>query len=468
MPQSQHKGKSALRSKRRQRLRFFPRRMYWYLWLLLAGAVAILQFSQLGKYDSVLDKRPTKWRDTWRIVKLREESHLGFNADMFQYGGKPAYLNIFAKKFSTYPNLSTDVLPDMTTERGGIIFYLHVPKTGGSSIRNHLGVQKLSKSARRKYNLPILNISNATINQIQGRVQYVNANYLERFWKLAVPKIRSYLQGPTPRKTVLFVEVHGMDNYNAIELEPFLQTWRNQSKDLDVPFFAFTTLREAVSGQISFFNFYYIHPGDPRFCNNRLVTSTLCQRAEIKRKRKARQRGAANVTIDEGGKLLFAGTPDNGSLKNYSESELRVNRTLLNIGVDLERAIKQLAYENPQCLFLARGERTFGVNHTDSRNNLQTSECQFAYQSLRRTMDWIGTTERLSQETMPLITTMIFKDPDLGRTLPRSNTSPQESGFLYLSRISSGTRRYLETISRLDDEMYRWALQDYNITKWKN
>jgi len=64
------------------------------------------------------------------------------------------------------------------------------------------------------------------------------------------------------------VEVHGMDNFHAHELEPYLQAFRQQSKETGVPFFAFTLLRNALAEQVSFFNYYFLHPGDVRFCNH--------------------------------------------------------------------------------------------------------------------------------------------------------------------------------------------------------
>lgn len=38
--------------------------------------------------------------------------------------------NLDNTDFSSYPVLKSNILPDMTTKMGGIIFFLHVPKTG--------------------------------------------------------------------------------------------------------------------------------------------------------------------------------------------------------------------------------------------------------------------------------------------------------------------------------------------------
>lgn len=42
------------------------------------------------------------------------------------------FLNATAD-FSKYPLLESEVLPDMTSHKGGVIFFLHVPKVGGQS-----------------------------------------------------------------------------------------------------------------------------------------------------------------------------------------------------------------------------------------------------------------------------------------------------------------------------------------------
>jgi len=138
----------------------------------------------------------------------------------------------------------------------------------------------------------------------------------------------------------------------------------------------------------------------------------------------------------------------------------------LNHGIDLEAAMIQSVYENPQCLFLSRGERTFGTDQQQLRQNLTEIECFNTYQMLRRNMDWIGRTETLSNETLPLLTNIMFRNPDLGRQFPKSNASPQNNGFVQLSNLTSETRKALEKISALDQQLYNRAQHDYSIHMW--
>ena len=139
-----------------------------------------------------------------------------------------------------------------------------------------------------------------------------------------------------------------------------------------------------------------------------------------------------------------------------------------NEGIDLEDAMVKSVYSNPQCLFLARGERAFGDDKAHLRKNLDQAECLRTYQSLRRTMDWIGRTETLSNETLPLLTTMMFKSPEVGRNLPTSNASPRTDGFVHLAKLQAETRTALEAMSAWDQELYRRTRHDYTMDQWVN
>ena len=217
--------------------------------------------------------------------------------------------NMDTTDYSRLPALPRDdvVLPDMT-EGGGVIFFLHVPKTAGQTIRQfnwrfirHMKRQKarerkMARRTERKRNQrregPLGSggdaaaagggVSNAAAENddqppspeveafhalCQDKVNYVTANTLEVFQQKTVSQVNYYLQSKNHTKgKVLFIEVHGMDNYHVLELEPYLHYWRELSKQSGVPFFAFTLLREPISLHVSFFNFYYIHVSQVCLC----------------------------------------------------------------------------------------------------------------------------------------------------------------------------------------------------------
>ena len=450
------------------------------------------------------------------------------------YHWKPPLVNV--TDFSEYPVLPSDerVMPDMSGPRGGVIFFLHVPKTGGQTIRQ-LNARFRKHSNRKKLMHGIhpgrgrrwaggrdpLIAARSAKDQIQNqqrrklrevpeggdepieptlkptflpqreleqlaktKMRYVAANTLKVFQEQAIPQINDYFATANngTKDKLLFVEVHGMDNYHALELEPYLHYWREQGKKTGTPFFSFTLLREAVSLQVSFFNFYYIHPGDPRFCINPLKPKVKCgqqSKAAMRfARRRERQQLETSMAIKD---RLKAGLEVPRSEKEalalaHAEGLLRKGGNHKNgiPGVShkrLEEVLLQVAYENPQCLFLARGERTFGDDSEQKRlrdNQLRRIECQQAYLSMQRTMDWIGRTDTLSTETLPLLTQIMFGKAELGKHLPKVNASPQKGGYVKLSDIQPSTRKALERISQLDQELYHRTIQDYTIDQWVN
>ncbi|CAB9499274.1 expressed unknown protein [Seminavis robusta] len=341
--------------------------------------------------------------------------------------------------FSNYSVLpSHRHLPDMTAQKGGVIFFLHTPKTGGQTIRYSFGGPPDPSTTFIMDSAEQLKLA-----RFKSRVRFIMANRLNVFLERVVPKINRYLTAPTTKRKILFVEVHGMDNYHTRELEPYLHAWRERAQETKVPFFTFTIMREALAEQVSFFNFYFIHPGDERFCKGTMTTSTRCNK-----------RNAAFLAP------YLQLTPE-----QLEETHIR-ETTKKNKGIDLEDAMMKSIYDNPQCLFLARGERTFGWNVTELRHGLTFTECESSYQSLRRTMDWIGRTDTLTNETLPLLTKMIFNDSTIGWNFKQHNKSPERGGFVSLSKIQPSTREFLVESSRLDDFLYRQVVQDYHMDQW--
>ena len=162
------------------------------------------------------------------------------------------------------------------------------------------------------------------------------------------------------------------------------------------------------------------------------------------------------------------GNNDDDSSNRPDEDSILEATLLANEGIDLEEAMLESVYNNPQCLFLARGERTYGANATVLREDLKREECQSVYASLRRTMDWVGRTDTLQNETLPVLTAMMFGKPSMGRNLQRSNESPKREGFVELKRIQDSTWHALEKASQLDQELYQQTRHDFQMSQWIN
>lgn len=317
---------------------------------------------------------------------------------------------------------------------------------------------------------------------IAHRVRFISVRRLHTFLYSGVPKINNWLERDSNNGEVLFVEVHGMDNYNALELEPYIQFWRERSRITGVPFFSFTVLREPIASQVSFFNFYHIFPGDPRFCENSFAKK-FSNRCYLIQKEAYEKNLDSHIVQSSIGRVLVGNKTrvvmQVGADAFLAKLRSRAGRKPFRgkpkgaayiDPVSVEAHLRNLTYENPQCLFLARGERTFGdgIDKALLRSNLTQEECYRVYQSLRRTMDWIGRTDRLSEETLPILTKMMFGNVSIGRKLPRANVSPTNRGFFNISDMTHSTIQVLEEKSQWDKELFSRVIQDYRIGRWVN
>jgi hypothetical protein len=116
----------------------------------------------------------------------------------------------------------------------------HVPKTGGTTVR--LGLE----------------------NRFPGKVKYIFVSGRGLFEE-AIPKLEVYFRMKARKKPILFLEVHGRDSPNLIEMEPFLRKWKGQAETAGIPTFFFSILREPWSHAISYFNFFYVQRKNPYF-----------------------------------------------------------------------------------------------------------------------------------------------------------------------------------------------------------
>jgi Sulfotransferase family len=261
---------------------------------------------------------------------------------------------------------------------GGIIFFLHVPKTGGTSFRKafhgHDDVIYEFSNNRAKY------------EAIKDRVDQ---------WVTTAMTTSSALSN----QKIKILEVHARNNPTLLEICHQLQQWRETAARNQLPFFAFTILREPLSFAVSYFNYYHGIQWEKR-------------RFEY--------------------------------LPSEAMTEQNFVRTM---------------HFNPQCLFLTRSEQAYQRNHPEMRQNLTKEECDKAFQCLQANMDWIGRTESLQNETIPLINSLMTGDRNNTR-VALENAGPK---LFRRQNISSDTLQHLQRMTLWDEEMYHKALQAYKF-----
>ena len=134
-------------------------------------------------------------------------------------------------------------------KKGGVILFIHVPKTGGTTIRDIFS--NTTRFPRVHY---VAVYSLKQFRAVQARVEH----------QLLISGSSPVTGETSTDDETLFVEIHGHNTPTLTELEVHLREWRQQAKTQTVPFFVFTLLREPLDLAVSFFNFFHVF-GDKRF-----------------------------------------------------------------------------------------------------------------------------------------------------------------------------------------------------------
>lgn len=129
----------------------------------------------------------------------------------------------------------------MFNETGGIIVFIHIAKTGGSSIRE--GFRKLP-------NINVKRIMNEA--QLSGKRDKID-------WYLSSNNSKSTKNGG--KEKVLLLEIHGHhgEPMAMSQVHPYIQNWKAQAVKNKKNIFVFTLFREPAAFHLSYFTFFR-HP----------------------------------------------------------------------------------------------------------------------------------------------------------------------------------------------------------------
>jgi hypothetical protein len=206
----------------------------------------------------------------------------------------------------------------------------------------------------------------------------------------------------------LFLELHGPVP-GMFTLHDFLNRWQKIAEKEGTSFFAFTMVRDPVAYSVSFFNFILAEP------------------------------------------CLFNGCP----YKTWPVTE--------------ENFIES-AQPNYQCHYMARDVTWFDFTEKQSIPPLATEyECDAVYNVMKLDMDWIGTTEKMSTETMPLLTHMLVNEKQKGPSLETFNEVEKKKPVVIKTEaLQDATVEYIRAISQYDQAIYDKVKRDYPIDMWED
>ena len=191
-------------------------------------------------------------------------------------------------------------------------------------------------------------------------------------------------------------ELHGAGAPSFHALATKFMEWKKTCRHLGIPFFAFTVLREPQSFALSYFNFF--HGGHHR---------------------KYKYYASANQTTF-------------------------LRHTL----------------SNPQCLFLARSDMQYLPQYQNDSQNFTWKECLEAYDDLMALMDWVGITSNLSNETIPILSTVLGKTLDVGYHINQSH----KRNFV-VSQLDDAGKQVIANRTLFDRRIYERAQSDFRFSR---
>jgi len=260
-------------------------------------------------------------------------------------------------------------LPDFTL--GGVVVFIHIPKTGGTSVRKNF--------------------------EAEERVQYIFAHN-RTVYNATVQIVEDAVTKGTNNQSIIMYEIHAKDSPSFFQMRRRLKRWKHEAKLSGVPVFYFTILRDPLAYSFSHFSFFH--------------------------------------------------------LQERNKSFEKCNATATNF--------LRLTVKNPQCQFLFKGEASMRAQRSRGWV-IQPDECWEVQQEMNQLLDWVGTTEELSSQTLPLLAKLLQTTPRL--QFERHRVSKETGATFGRENVTTGVAEQVLDMSTLDTELYTFAKESYFFQK---
>jgi hypothetical protein len=244
--------------------------------------------------------------------------------------------------------------------------------------------------------------------RLQQQVDFVRVQSKEQYDNVAVMIDQRLSHNQTFHKP-LFVEIHveapDASFPTLLDMRPQLLQWNKLARQNNVPMFSFTLVREPLSFAVSFFNMF--HAPKNRYSWNPF------------------------------------------ELLEPTEENLRLSLV-----------------QNRQCYIL--GIRGDGILLRGGSGSIPKPEhCRQVKYMLENDLDWVGTTERMQTETLPLLTHLLLGNSSVGTSMGAFRPSVEPRRALSMTNLTEETKRYIIEHSRLDQDIYEAVQRAEEHASWR-
>lgn len=387
---------------------------------------------------------------------------------------------------------TTNSLPNFDNgATGGVVLFYHVAKTGGAPIRmlfqnlarkddsqgggnfrymrymnppptnNHALAMKIEADG---WNPESFSSEHCIPNEDKNRLPMFDAIITDLLTSHRTKKKRNGKNSPEREKETLLLEIHG-GSPGLKDLSRYITKWRthSQANDNYRPFFAFTIVRDPTSHAMSYFNANHAIRCEFPLCEKELY-------------------GYGHTH-----------TPREDTMDEKKEHLLRTTRQT----------------PNRQCFLFNHASNVEGIHPSFYQKcSVSEEDCNRVYSNIMRgTLDWVGTSENMSSELIPLLSyvlqrpqnrthidddekreeiDMIREGGKYGEDSPlhlpvqdgTHETDRIPMGILFhaaalqcksgndkLTSIPQSTRRELHELSKYDQILYNRVKRDYSLRK---